>query len=226
MATRLNSGLVDNSIDFANIVELENPGYAAPPGFRTKTYVCGKLPKGDLVTLIWDSTKWKLSSDEGAGSQGCMVPNNRPFIAQQFEAVHGGRKVIVVAAHFPHSLTVNDDRETIRAALGSIVNATGVKDVVLIADTNEFRNITNSAVIESIGAPAGATIGTDLLATCCMDRNGTKFDSYDGWLTFDRVIANFGSGMVTVELFNNLPSWAQAGEFHTAIQAKLIIGTG
>jgi len=229
--------LVEHAIDFANLIELEDKEYKVPHPFEAVAHTCGR----DVLTLVHNDEKWSASSKAGATERGCMLNYDRPFLVQQFDErpAYGSRRVVVIAAHYPHG----GGHEELRNALASVAKATNVTQVVLIADTNEFRDTPNEQIMGEITArdtrgnetstgsetltgteelastvvPSGHLRGTKLLTSCCHNND------FDAVHAFDRIIANFGPEMHTEMLLNDngtLPAWAQAGKMHKPILAE------
>jgi len=204
--------LVSHGIDFANIVELGIADGDLPAGWRAIRRKCGV----DVIELMYFSHRWQVSDDDSAFASGCMDRNDRPFIVQQFNDVSasgGGRRIIVVAAHYPHS----KERGQLRDALASVAEATGVQATILIADTNEDFSVSNDKVMRDINAPGQLRVSTDLHNTCCWN-NGVN--SFAHGNTYDRIIANFGRMVSTTVL--PLPVWGRTGEFHRAVRGVLL----
>jgi len=199
--------LTERHVDFANVVELQDPAYVVPDGFAVATQRCGS----DDVTLFHDSRRWSVSTKAGAVSGGCMINWDRPFLVQQFDEneAYGSRQVVVVGAHYPHG----DHHVALTAALASVVRATGVTAVVLIADTNDGSTISNAQIMSGIQAPPGPLRGTQLRPSCCYN---VRFPPPGA---FDRVVTNFGPELGTELLLDPLPSWAQVGEMHKPVLA-------
>jgi hypothetical protein len=207
-------------IDFANFVEM--PGMAYPePWQAIEMAHCGQ----DLTALVFNSARWKKSTAPGTRGGGCMETNpvrDRPFVINLFEQVAAARpgmpsKVIAVGGHFPHNA---NGYAVLKASLGRIMQATGVTDVVVIADTNAFRTSSSEHIAQELGFASGHVLSTDLENTCC-------WPAFHLPMTFDRIIANFGSSMSTKVLIEEpVPKWAEQeqgmkkGAFH-----KPVLGT-
>eukprot|EP00406_Dinophysis_acuminata_P079744 CAMPEP_0179262990 /NCGR_PEP_ID=MMETSP0797-20121207/27650_1 /TAXON_ID=47934 /ORGANISM="Dinophysis acuminata, Strain DAEP01" /LENGTH=359 /DNA_ID=CAMNT_0020971139 /DNA_START=18 /DNA_END=1097 /DNA_ORIENTATION=- len=206
----LDSELVKGDIDFANIVELDDESYTPPNGWSISRHTCGM----DLTALIYKSDRWHIPKSAGSRATGCMVHKDRPFIVQHFAEVEawGGRNIIVVGAHYPHTL----ERGTLRKGLHSVLRVTKVKEVVLIADTNEDIHVSSSHIMAAIEAPLGSLMSTPLRTTCCSN-NRFKLN-----MTYDRIISNFGVDMDSTVLFDELPEWGYHGEFHKPIKAVIV----
>ncbi|CAK0834750.1 unnamed protein product, partial [Prorocentrum cordatum] len=176
------------------------------------TYSCGSR----CTSLVFQASRWKASDGHGAFASGCMDHHDRPFIVQQFDDISasgGGRRIIVVAAHYPHS----KDRRKLRDALASVAEATGVQGTILIADTNEDFSVSNDKVMRDINAPGNLWVSTDLHNTCCWNNGVNSFAQGN---TYDRIIANFGRMASTTVL--PLPVWGRTGEFHRAVRGVLL----
>jgi len=139
-----------------------------------------------------------------------MATNDRPFLVQQFDSVDGQEKLIVAAAHFPHpsfDQSVDAYKKTastapLRDGIRTVMQATGVKDVVVIADTNAWSWISSDVIMKDMLELPGTAISTKLERTCCFDAG------YPEALTFDRIMANFGGELSTTVLFEDVPVWA------------------
>jgi hypothetical protein len=131
---------------------------------------------------------------------------DRAFVVQGFRSrQRPGFTVTVAGCHFPHPHRGSS------VPLQNAIAHFGNRKVLVIADTNLRTVEMSSAAIMCMVAPdsCGDVISTASSNTCCL-AGGFMYD-------FDRVIANFGSGMQTK--FLQVPSWA-IGAFH-----KGVIGT-
>lgn len=139
-----------------------------------------------------------------------MATNDRPFLVQQFNSVDGQEELIVAAAHFPHpafdqSLDVYKQTAStapLRDGIRSVMQATGVKDVVVIADTNAWSWVSSDFIMKDMLELPGTAVSTKLERTCCFDVG------FPEALTFDRIMTNFGGELSTTVLFEDVPVWA------------------
>mmetsp|Transcript_139396 Transcript_139396/g.347579 ORF Transcript_139396/g.347579 Transcript_139396/m.347579 type:complete len:297 (-) Transcript_139396:116-1006(-) len=196
-------------VDFANIVELEDSSYAPPAGWAAIRQQCNL----DVTVLIYNSARWKPAPISRSTVKGCMKPNDRAFVVQQFDGLgaSAGAKLIAVGAHYPHS--GDRERGPLKDALAATVSATDTKAVVFMADTNEEASVTSADVALEVGMPKGSLVASELLNSCCLDISYIR--------PFDRILANFGSSMQTQLLFDQgIPEWAH-GQFHKPVAVKL-----
>jgi len=232
--------LQDSNIDFANLIEFDDFSNltSIPDAWAWLQTTCGR----DRVALLYNASRWRIASLGGAGQVGCMISEDRPFIVQAFERIDIATKgsfdaldsVVVIGAHFPHPSRFNESLSDdlvlpLRLALQSVIEASATSEVVLIADTNEFTSTSSDMITSYLELPGNTTMSTSLEQTCCFD-NG-----FSTWGAFDRIIANFGTGMETVVLMDSpLPLWAQQvnpvtqkkGAFHKPIKGILKIAEG
>jgi len=119
--------------------------------------------------------------------------------------------------------------EALKAALANVVKSSGIQQVLLIADTNEYDTTSSADIAADLSFPGNKVIGTTLSRTCCEDV------SFPPQFTFDRIIANFGSAseMETQVLLDDpLPSWThqekagRIGAFHKPILGVLRVEPG
>lgn len=202
----LSAVLQDHDVDFANVVEFEDATYKAPEPWKMIHQKCGM----DMVLLIYHSNRWRAS---GSKAHGCMnTPDDRSFIVQQFKETGGThRKLIAVGAHYPHH--GDHDRAALKSGLSSVRKATGVEQIVLMADTNEEASMSNEDIMQDIGVKNTMT-GTELKPTCCYDIGYIR--------PFDRIITNFGQKMSTMVLLTPwFPDWAREGQLHRPVVGKM-----
>mmetsp|Transcript_70759 Transcript_70759/g.199825 ORF Transcript_70759/g.199825 Transcript_70759/m.199825 type:complete len:344 (-) Transcript_70759:142-1173(-) len=204
----LSALLQDHDMDFANIVEFEYEHYEAPEPWVIMRQKCGL----DISMLIYHSGRWRPAGEQAAGASGCMkTPDDRSFIVQQFEQTGGDQKLVVAGAHYPHS--GDKDRTALKDGLASVRAATGVEQVILMADTNEDASTSNEVIMQDIGVSTDAVTGTKLENTCCFDIGYVR--------PFDRIIANFEANLSTLVLLEPwFPEWAKTGQLHKPMVAK------
>eukprot|EP00930_Biecheleria_cincta_P002725 TRINITY_DN103716_c0_g1_i1.p1 TRINITY_DN103716_c0_g1~~TRINITY_DN103716_c0_g1_i1.p1 ORF type:complete len:372 (+),score=29.62 TRINITY_DN103716_c0_g1_i1:38-1117(+) len=194
------------SVDFAGVVELGDSSWVPPSPFSSQSSKCNR----DITTLFANTERWAASTANGSYVEGCMAANDRPFLVRQFDSVDGKEKLIVAAAHFPHPAydrSVDVYKQTastapLRDAIRTVMQATGVEDVVVIADTNAWSWISSDFIMKDMLELPGTAISTKLESTCCFDAG------YPEEFTFDRIMANFGGGLSTTVLFEDVPVWA------------------
>jgi len=220
--------LKTHDVDFANLVELS---YVRPvEGFSAMVSGC----TGDFTYLYYNSDRWERIDDQGAWDLGCIVGSSRGFVVQAFKALKPAAgplvpdKVVVVGAHFPHPggtepLSPSDVAHLV-SSISTALKTVQSDQVVLIADTNEFRSTSSAEIGDYLGFPGSERQSTSLERTCCVDNN------FQPDTTFDRVIANFGASMKTDVLMNDpLPSWVrqtrggQTGAFHKPLLGTLTV---
>mmetsp|Transcript_55103 Transcript_55103/g.129351 ORF Transcript_55103/g.129351 Transcript_55103/m.129351 type:complete len:345 (-) Transcript_55103:17-1051(-) len=223
----LNTFLVAFDVDFAGIIELSDVTYTPTPGWEFVVSRCGH----DVVHLFYNSKRWYPSND--TLTPGCMLQyptQDRPYILQHFSSPEGA-EVIVAAAHFPHPMLSRDESvysrtastELLQRALGDMMDKTGTDKVVLMADTNAYRWISNDLIWATQLELPGPVIGSQLMNTCCLDAD------FPPDLTFDRIIANFGNFIYSAAMYNpvDLPNWTRqvlgdrVGAFHRPVLAQI-----
>lgn len=217
LSSRLRSGT-----DFANVVELETEDFVAPSGWKNISSFCGR----DVTYLFFDAVRWNVLELENSGERGCMVENNRPYVVQAFKHQSEDLAIIVIGAHFPHARIGT----TLPKSIQAVSSTTGIDSIMLIADTNINRPHpswwpgtcppaycrTSAEIFEALGLQANATISTDLVTSCCAN------PPYYFLFEFDRVIANFGTGITTQLHDDPTPSWV-VGAFHKAVTGRLTV---
>eukprot|EP00445_Apocalathium_hangoei_P019171 CAMPEP_0203906318 /NCGR_PEP_ID=MMETSP0359-20131031/47960_1 /ASSEMBLY_ACC=CAM_ASM_000338 /TAXON_ID=268821 /ORGANISM="Scrippsiella Hangoei, Strain SHTV-5" /LENGTH=355 /DNA_ID=CAMNT_0050830939 /DNA_START=1 /DNA_END=1068 /DNA_ORIENTATION=- len=232
--SQLNEWLEEYDVDFANAVEIVDSNYTTPKAWSVLRTSCGP----DRVALIYNNLRWRALEGNGTfQSAGCMEEDDRPYIVQVFESLNStligsnssnsSERLVVVGAHFPHpagpSLPLSADQtDGLKNSIAGVVNGSGEQRVILIADTNEYSIVPNTAIREYLRLPTLKTVGTDLENTCCFD--------YGFFMSFDRIITNFGGHMRTKVLMQPpLPNWAQQvqevtfkrGAFHLPVLGTL-----
>jgi len=230
--------LQDSDIDFANILELEVGRNSLPATWAEINTSCA----WDSMALVYNHQRWRPASSPGAGVAGCMESGSGPFIIQQFDSVRSTgpgalnsnfdlERLVIIGTRIPHpevfaESLVSDQTSGLSEALRAVVNATRVDRVVLMADTKEDPSTPSSTLGSYLGMH-GSIVSTSLEQTCCF------YDGFLGNSTFDRIIANFGSGMETVVLMGDpIPDWAQEiqpgtgvkGGFHKPLRGVLLLG--
>lgn len=245
----LEQRLTSLDVDFANIVEL-NISWDPPAHWRTIRTMCSpsNLHCFDQVTLIYNSAKWVPSEESEGSAKGCIqsVPHpNRPYIIQHFRARQGTEQVIVVGAHYSHCNSIG----SLQSATDRIMNSTGVRRLVLLADTNRYApnfnqdssNLCEQAVADFTPACAETCPGAAICNTSkelLVQLTGQYFDGKvlstelqpsccsNNWVgfkfPFDRIIANFGLSMKTTLLDDPDPVWVSR-EFHKAVFGVLSV---
>ncbi|CAJ1368024.1 unnamed protein product [Effrenium voratum] len=224
----LHSLLADR--DFAGLEHFDR-SLALPDGFDQVQHSCGGA-KGfdypfDLARLVF-SSRWRVKRVKGKALPpmgGCMekvgneTEDYRAFVGQAF--VHeSGFEVLVVAAHFPHPHGAGD-LQILRDALARFKAQTQLDQVLLLADTNEFRS--NAEIMGDVDPSARTVTGSDSHITCC----------YPNYLyPFDRIIAsNFPGAEVRTTLpfgaerEHRVPQWA-ALNMHDPVLTELYLRSG
>jgi len=222
-------------IDFANLIEYDM-AWQPPQPWRRILHTCGV----DVVMLVYDSSRWELPDSGASGSKGCIVPRGRPYIIQQFNGKYSS-PVIVVGAHYDHCAPSGN----LPASVSRTMQKTGVRQVILIADTNRYALGVSPAstdacqsqdsgicsqratcrsnidlLEELVSACNKIVIGAELQPSCCKQSHIP--DSQAFLFPFDRIVTNFGVSMQTRHLDEAIPSWV-TNSFHRAIAATLIV---
>ena len=203
----INHGLRNMQIDFGNVIELVDDSYQPPAGFDMLKSTCNSK---ENALLIYDSSKWRPSSKGGSRASGCITHRDRAFNVQMFESVSGYplSQVVVVGAHYPHSINV----PRLRQSLAGVIYSTGVENTIFIGDTNQEEGDSRD-VARALGMPRAHAVGSSpLFVSCCHKVN-------EGFVwKFDRIISNFGE-VVGARVFE-VPSWATKS-MHRAVHAKI-----
>lgn len=209
----LSSILSDLSIDFANVVEInERHDFYDPPWpFRIMTSRCG-YPAKDSTSLIYNSRDWtRLSSP----TNGCMDKDDRPFMIQAFKHAASGHKVIVVGAHFPHHASNGELRNSVTVVMQQHPDALGV---IFAADVNRESHTSTESIMRGDVLPGWANshlVSSQHFPSCCHN---------DGFVHhYDRIGASFGEVTSTQMLFNPHPWWTNipGSSFHKAVHATI-----
>ena len=203
----LNGGLQGMGVDFANVIELVDDTYNPPAGFGMLKATCNEK---ENALLIYDKSKWRASTQGGARVSGCIRRRDRAFNVQMFESVNGFplSRVVVVGAHYPHSINV----PRLRDSLASVVHSTGVEQTIFIGDTNQEQGDSHDVARALNMKNAHAIQSSPLFVSCCH-----KVNAGFVW-KFDRIITNFGR--VTDAGVFEVPWWA-APSMHKAVHAKI-----
>jgi len=205
----LSSMLSDLSIDFANIVEINERSdvYSPPAPFSILNARCGQ-PVIDSTSLIYDSSVWTPVSPF---KKGCMYFNDRPFLIQTFQR-SSTEKVIVVGAHFPHGAGNGKLQIAVKAELRLHPDVLGV---IFAADTNRESYTPTESIMarDVLGSVVDKIISAQKFPSCCHN---------DGFRHhYDRIAATFGTSVTTQMLLHPAPWWANNAhsEFHKAVVA-------
>jgi hypothetical protein len=216
------------SLDFVNVIELEDSSYTPPFGWLAigAEQSCGH----DWDTLFYRASRWKLLRSE----HGCLVPGRSYAIGAFALRQAPSEKVTILGAHFPQTLNASTHAyaNATAAAAEILGRVGGTERAALLADTNTEGpeaaaalpshhgvNRTNAQLLADIGLwPRASTVeppAAPLYKGCCYN------DGF-GWQG-DRIIANFGRVEGYRVLFDPAPAWAafNTSEFHKGIQVVL-----
>lgn len=195
--------LYNGDIDFASFIYSDGH-IRAPDSFsavRTWCPLRRSFYKGGDTMLVYRNTRWKRIEGIYA-KRGCASPseNHRPYTVQAFEHVTNGMKVIVAAAHFPHSRAYyidTDKMRVLRQAIKRMLWKVGTGNVILLADTNMAPWKTSRSIMRDLHLGFKSTHSTQLFNSCCYSMRGARRSfTLAG---FDRIISNFGTYMNTVK---------------------------
>lgn len=198
--------------DFAGIEELGDQQFLSDGLDKSNwahfTHLCGgKEGYGhwptDTANLFYNTKRWDVLQTGGSpytALGGCMErvtgpandshttedssvdPNYRAFIVQAFKHKSDGTELIVVVAHNPHINRYEQEIQPLRHALEKMQRDTGVKNVVLVADTNwNFPLVphygrSSERIIKDIYPDADSIAHTELHPTCCSPTYLAAFD--------------------------------------------------
>ena len=213
-------------LDFANVIELEVAAYHPPDGWGavgSGKATCGQ----DWGMVLYNQKRWKLLSQPPIAT--CLY-DQRSYALAEFELIGSDPpfQLAFVGAHFPQTLNASTHAYAdATAALAAAIKKTGLKQVVLAADTNTESpaaaaaspshhgvNKTNAELMVDLGVwsqPGVAPPGSTLFKSCC-------FSDEFSWQG-DRIIANFGGKAQSRSLFDPAPAWAafDSSEFHKGV---------
>jgi len=235
----------DGALDFAGIEQLadeELTNNGVDEAWGGLHHTCGgengfgAMPF-DSAMLLYRKSRWKVKEVNGTALQpfsGCMervntagevegATNYRAFLGQAFVHLHTRFEVVVVVAHFPHQKKYLEEIRGLSAALTSFRAASGINQVVLIADTNQPKSA--AEIMADIYPDVRGVVGSTQQKTCC----------YPIYLhPFDRIIAG---GFVAKEAYMNTifpfgtershqpPKWATIN-MHDPVIAEFALGGG
>lgn len=213
-------------LDFANIIEFEDAAYHPPDGWGAIGYGKASCVQ-DWDMVLYNQKRWKLLQQPPIAT--CLY-DQRSYVLAEFEMIGSEPPVQLafVGAHFPQTLNASTHAYAdATATLSAAIKKTGLKQVVLAADTNtegpaaaaaspshHGLNRTNAELLFDLGVwgqPTVAPPGSTLFRSCCVSDGF----SWQG----DRVVANFGSKPQTRALFDPAPAWAafDSSEFHKGV---------
>jgi hypothetical protein len=194
----VNSNLLSRNVDFANIIEMSDSTYEPPSGYKIILNHCGgsgPIKGGDLLTLIYNTSKWKPISKT---NKFCI--EGRPTLIQEFQNNYNSFKTYVIVAHFSHT------RSTYVAAILKAVKSLGITstdNIIFMADTNQ-KGSNETLIKDMIGGTPKKILGSNLMGTCCF--SGRKKENYSELysenlskfsLPYDRIITTFGDKIVS-----------------------------
>lgn len=195
-------------IDFANVIEMEDQ-FKGVEGELEKTTVDNVLGNGmadryggiehwtkpevgqyaDYVRLFYNSQKWGLSKDHDLGlGEFPDESGARPFIVAQFSNNADGKKVCVIAAHFPHDLAkVNigdnfsfpNSWEGLKTMIHDVKVCDEDSPKVMMADTNQNGDVESTELANSF-FDSGQSSGSESFASCCNSYDDKKTGEWHG----------------------------------------------
>ena len=181
-ATLLLQQLLAN-VDFAGLEQLSDPTFydQLDSNLGHIEHLCGGA-RGlntypvDHAGLIFDQRRWKIKMDENGEDlriSGCMDKVNqsakendyRAYLGQAFVHKETGLELIVLVAHYPHEAKYQACMKMLAADLAQLKHKAKVKEVLLVADTNQPR--TNFEIMQDLNPSARNVVGSDPHLTCC-----------------------------------------------------------
>lgn len=223
-------------LDFAGVEQLNDEAFQAGSEWGNVSNVCGGtngfgVYPFDIATIFYRRSRWTASGGPNStGRQGgCMERvkgasegNYRAFVVQAFERKTDGLRVVVVAAHDPHIGEYKEEIVPLANAVQATQERTGVKRLILVADTNwehpyiPLMGKSSHSIMEDIYPGVGHIASTDLHRTCC---------AYTYVHTYDRIIAaGFPHHSVafntTLPFANAVPPWV-ALNMHSPVMGTL-----
>lgn len=171
-------------IDFGGLVM--GGTYEPPEGWQKLEH----LSRKDRAALIFNTQEWNAEAYAGGQFEA-----GRAFVVARFGHKKRRTKVVVIAAHYSHS--VSRGRSLGAHNLKAVVKLLqdGTNNTILLADTNQnLRQKNNHGLLREIGVASERTWAHDPLGTCCLD---SAFGG--GGMSYDRIAANFGRSMRTIK---------------------------
>jgi len=216
---------LDNGVDFANIVELEQNDAFKVPGFQRVSYKCDASKTSDQISFFYNSARWKQETEP---IQDCAPTPTRAFQVFSFSYIEDPSFTVVVAgAHFDHANpgqipTVSTS--AVGAAIAKQAQISHADKFMFLGDTNVYTNpttdIQKALLANAPSLSNDVCISTPLdLRTCCYNQGGSS--SFPD--PFDRIFANFGSSMSYTIDDDPTPSWAKFVKFHRGIEGVLSV---
>jgi len=176
----------------------------------------------DVAVLYYDKDKWEPTSPPDGGCMehvwGSKVNNYRAYIMQAFRRKDASNsKIIVAVAHYSHAVW---GLPHMRQQLRALQLRSGVRQVILLADTNRECGTPSWSIMHDLYPAAHQAVSAGLHRTCCVPH----FQH-----CYDRIIAaEFpgASGLMPTSL--PLPEfvvqdWSAPNQHHP-IKAKLSYG--
>lgn len=181
----INNNIVSRQVDFANIIELETPGYTPPSGYQKIVARCG----GDYTTIIYNTMKW---TPVGSPSTFCIndagnVGNNgRPCLIQKF--TNSSLTFYVMGMHFTHF------RDNYIRGIHTAFQQLGINSsdkIVFMADTNQ-NGTSEKLMTDMLQGTPSVILASPVRGTCCYNGPNSKFH-----LPYDRIITTIGLHMTS-----------------------------
>lgn len=187
--------LQNYNIDFASLVM--GGEYAVPDGFDSEYGISGL----DRAQLIWNTARWRRESSRpaefGHGRAGIVGRFRHRSIPEL--------SVIVASLHYPHIWPYDQStpgQENVARAIQD-VQTEEAAGLLVMSDTNvPAANKSSSVLLQELGFGGSTSLTTKALPTCCGDwrrllEHEPDRKPFD--LTFDRIFANFGDHMATIQ---------------------------
>jgi len=213
-AALANDWLVQYDIDFANLMQFRSEDFTPPTGWVGLSTERDACEGEDKTTLVFNDQRWSKLESPAAHSTGCLDGQVGPYVLQAFKSKDSSRNVsgiIAICAQFPvpKQRPSMDDLPILiglNRTLAAIMNATGISNVVILADTNRKNTLPSDRITKVLHLP-GRAVSTRLLRSCCSVNNFAS-----SAFAYDRIIANFGAGgnplMETKMLLEDpIPTW-------------------
>jgi len=180
----------------------------------------GKYPF-DIAVLYYDKSKWEPTLHQDGG---CMeriwhasVNNYRAYVMQSFRRIDhaSDTHIIVVAAHYTHAVW---GLPRMQKQIASMQKQTGVKQLILLADTNRECSSSSESLMHSLYPSAETVASAHLHHTCCVPYFGHCYDRIIA-AEFPGVHGLLPTTLPFLEL-KGRPQWA-APNMHLPIRARL-----
>lgn len=183
----INTNIINRQVDFANIIELETPGYTPPSGYDKIVARCG----GDYTTIIYNMMKWTPIGSPNIfciNDAGNVGNSGRPCLIQKFKAINSALTFYVMGMHYTHY------RDNYIRGIHTAFQQLGITSndkIVFMADTNQTGS-SEKLMTDMLQGTPSIILASPVRGTCCYNGPNSKFH-----LPYDRIITTIGLHMTS-----------------------------